>query len=232
MKIFGFKSKSDEVLDHWISFVESFSLAPKEFYATVRQELETRKIPGLEISHIEYPEGGLLSDNRIYLRMLRERLAFDACAAPFGIGYFFSFRSVYSPAVVRLWHFIVLFLLLLLIGTCLQHFLGLSSSIIALVALIIAVGQVFRNVNSMGISNIDSLLLKTPALGPIYERWFRADTYYRQDARLVYMEAVSKVFKELAEEVVASKGLKLVKQFERAPIMGELYKPVPPSKHE
>ena len=68
--------------------------------------------------------------------------------------------------------------------------------------------------------------MKTPVLGPVYERWFRSDTYYRQDARMVYLEAVSTLFKNVAEDVVAAKGLRLVRQYECAPILGELYKPV------
>jgi hypothetical protein len=70
--------------------------------------------------------------------------------------------------------------------------------------------------------------MKIPVVGPIYENIFRKDTYYRQDARLVYLKIVPDIVKELAEEVTGAKGIKLVKQFESAPILGELYKPIPP----
>src|SRR5207248_270366 len=105
--MFGFKRKKDEVLNHWIAFVETFNLPPQQFYASLEQEFSARNIPGLEISRVDYSEGGLLSHKRIYLRLIRERLAFDTCAAPFGTGYFFSCRTVYSPARVRLWHILV-----------------------------------------------------------------------------------------------------------------------------
>jgi len=44
----------------------------------------------------------------------------------------------------------------------------------------------------------------------------------------VYLKIVPDIVKELAEEVTGAKGIKLVKQFESAPILGELYKPIPP----
>ena len=84
----------------------------------------------------------------------------------------------------------------------------------------------------MGLSDLDNLLMKVPAIGPIYERWFRKETYYRYDARLMYLHVVSRLVKELAEELTAAKGIKLVTQFERAPVLGELYKPVKPSSKD
>lgn len=125
MAILGFKSKKDEVLNHWIAFVEQFSISPQEFYEMVEKELATRKIPGLSISRVEYREGGLLSDQRIYLRLLRERLAFDSCVAPFGAGFFFSCRTVYSPVVVRLWHLFMVLCVLNAITFLLLKPLGL-----------------------------------------------------------------------------------------------------------
>src|SRR5687767_5764392 len=93
----SFKAKEDEVLNHAISIVPGFHFSPQEFYDMIEKELAARKIPGLEISRVEYAEGGLFSDKRLYLRMIRERLAFDACASPFGTEFFFSCRTVYSP---------------------------------------------------------------------------------------------------------------------------------------
>jgi len=222
-----FKSKKDEVLNHWIAFVESFSFPSQEFYQLVEKGLAERKIPGLEISRVEYSEGGLLSDQRIYLRMIRERLAFDMCAAPFGSGFFFSCRTVYSPVVLRWWHLLLALIFFNLAFGLLLPLLGLRYAIIAEVALLVAIIQVFRNSAAAKLSDLDATLLKIPVVGPIYERWFRKDTYYRQDTRLVYLEAVPKLVKELAEEVTATKGVKLVRQYQSAPVLGELYKPQP-----
>jgi hypothetical protein len=228
MALFGFKSKKGEVLNHWIAFADGLSLSPQEFYAAVEKELATRKIPSMEMSRVEFAEGGFLSDKRLYLRMLRERLAFDTCAAPFGTGYFFSCRAVYIPPEVQLWHLLVICWLFSVIFGLLFLLLGFSYACTAFVALLIALAQVFRNTIALGLADLDTALIKTPVLGPMYEKWFRKETYYRLDTRLVYLEIVPKLIKELAEEATAAKGVKLVPQYESAPVLGELYKRLPP----
>src|SRR5437870_6185779 len=82
--VFGFENKRGEILDSWILFADSFSFTSHEFYAAVQTEMAASKIPSMEIAQEEFSEGGLLSDKRIYLRLLRERLALYICAAPFG----------------------------------------------------------------------------------------------------------------------------------------------------
>jgi hypothetical protein len=74
--------------------------------------------------------------------------------------------------------------------------------------------------------------MKIPVVGPIYENWFRKETYYRQDTRLAYLNIVPAIIKHVAEDMSGAKGIKLVEQYERAPIFGELYKRVPPRKAE
>ena len=72
--------------------------------------------------------------------------------------------------------------------------------------------------------DIDGFLLKIPAFGPLYEVWFRKDTYYRQDTRLVYLETIPRLVQKIIEDITAKDGVKLVNHYERAPILGELYK--------
>ena len=102
-----FKSKKAEVLEHWIAFAQGFQLSSSEFYDSVERELKTMEVPGLEMGRVEFAEGSILSDKRTYLRMVRERLVFDVCAAPFGKTYFFSCRFAEIPAVIHLWQLIV-----------------------------------------------------------------------------------------------------------------------------
>src|SRR5580692_8952823 len=95
------KSRKADVLDHWIALVENFDLSSGDFYTSVETELKTRDLPGMDLSRVEFAEGGILSGKRTYLRMVRERLVFDVCAAPFGKTFFFSCRFAELPAVVR-----------------------------------------------------------------------------------------------------------------------------------
>lgn len=108
--MFGFSKKKGEVVSHWYALIPGFNTSTKEFYDAVEQELKARQVPGLDLFHVDFAEGGALSAKREYLRMTRERLIFDVCASPFGTAYFFSCRFAEIPAVVELWQLIVLLL--------------------------------------------------------------------------------------------------------------------------
>ncbi len=226
--IFGFENKKGDLLGHWVAFHDNFSFPPREFYQNIEKELQARKIPGLEISHEEFAQGGMLSDKRIYLRLFRERLALDTCAAPFGSGYFFSCRTVYVPALVRLWHIVAALLFFSIVGGLLVKPLGLMFATIAMIALMFALAGVLRNAASSPLSDLDTLLLKIPGVATIYEDWFRTDTYYRTDTRLIYLQRIPELIREIAEDITATKGARLEEQYLLAPIFGELYKRVPP----
>jgi hypothetical protein len=226
--VFGFKNTKGEILEHWISFADGFTYPPTEFYEVVEKELAARKVPSMEISRVEFTQGGWLSGKRVYLRMMRERLAIDVCAAPFGDSYFFSCRTVYIPALIRLWHILALLFFFNMTFGLLYIPLGFTYAFIANVAHVFALAMVFRNAVAMGLSDLDALLLKIPALGIIYERAFREETYYRMDARLIYVKKIPEIIQTLAEEVTGAKGLKLRQQFQTTPVFGDLYKNCPP----
>jgi hypothetical protein len=225
----GYKSKqiSDEVLNYWIASADGFAFSSNEFYDRVEEQLKTLQVPGLEISRVEYAEGGLLSANRTYLRLLRERLAFDICAAPFGTRYFFTCRTVYSPVQLTLAHVMLTFLYLGLIFFGLSRFLDLTSAVVALGAIILTTWFMFWGVASKGLGDVDAALLKIPGLGPIYEHFFRLETYYRIDTRLMFLDTIPAVVQGVADEVTAAKGVKLVREFQSAPVLGDLLRPVP-----
>jgi len=230
--VFGFENKKGEILDSWILFADGFSFPPQEFYAAIDKEMTARKIPSMEISREDFSEGGLLSDKRIYLRLFRERLALYTCAAPFGTGYFFSFRAVYVPALVRLWHILAFVLFFGLIGSLLVSLLGFTFAVAALVSLVFALAAVYRNATAAAVGNLDSLLLKIPVISIIYENWFREDTFYRIDTRSLYLQQLPEIVRRLAEEITAAKGAKLLDDNGRPPVLRELYKRPPAEAHQ
>jgi hypothetical protein len=229
--VFGFENRRGDILGHWIAFHDNFSFPPQEFFDTVEKELEARKIPGLEITREDFAEGGLLSDRRIYLRLFRERLALYTCAAPFGSGYFFSCRTVYVPALVRLWHIFAALVFFGVVCGFLVKPLGITFAAVAMIALMFALAAVLRNAAMSALADLDTLLLRIPVVATIYEDWFRADTYYRHDTRLIYLQRIPELIREIAEEITAAKGARL-EQYQLQPILGELYKRVPPRKPE
>jgi hypothetical protein len=98
------KAKETPPLQHWIAFIDGFHYAPSEFYDAVEKELKARQVPGMDMSRIEFAQGGILSDKRLYLRMMRERLTFDVCAAPFGTSFFFSCRMADTCLLAKNWY--------------------------------------------------------------------------------------------------------------------------------
>jgi len=225
--VFGFENKRGEILDSWILFADSFSFPPQEFYAAIEKEMADRRVPSMNISREEFSEGGMLSDKRTYLRFFRERLALYTCAAPFGTGYFFSFRAVYIPALVRLWHIVAFCLFFGVLGSLLVKLLGFTFAVVSLVTLLFALAATFRNATAAGLGDLDTLLLRIPIVSTVYENWFRDDTFYRIDTRSLYLQTLPEIVRRHAEEITAAKGVKLLDQHGRPPLLGELYNAAP-----
>ena len=227
--MFGFSKKSADVIDHWYALVPGFNSSTKEFYEGIEKELKTREVPGLEIFHVDFAEGGVLSQKREYLRMTRERLVFDICAAQFGTAYFFSCRFAQIPAAIKLWQLVVVLIGGFMTVALAFRFLGLILGAIVLMAGFVLLIYTLRNAVAMGLKDLDAALIKSPVVGPIYENWFRKETYYRHDTRLMYCDTVNAVVKAKVEETTGAKGIKLIRYMENCPMLSELYKPNPVS---
>ncbi len=222
--MFPFKAKQADVLSHWYAPIPNFSYSTPEFYAAIEEELRAQKVPGLEMSRLEFAEGGVLSDKRIYLRMMRERLVIDVCAAPFGTNYFFSCRFAALPAKVSLIAIATVLFAMFGVAYFSVNVLGFWMSLILVPLLLIGLLFTLRNTVSLGLNDLDSWLLRQPLLGPLYERFFREETYYRHDTRLMYLSVVEGVVKMLVEQETAAKGIKLLTQYEHAPLLNDLYR--------
>jgi hypothetical protein len=216
----------EEVLNHWYIPVDHFQLATSDFYQMVEKGLTERKVPSLNMSRVELSEGGMLSAKREYLRLSRERLVFDICASPFGTSYFFSVRFVELPLGIDAAQMLVLVVGFVLIVSLLVNMFGTLYGSIVMLALVGSAIWLMRNAVRLGFKDLDSSLIKAPMIGPLYEIFFRKETYYREDTRLMYLTTVDGIVKALVEEVTAGKGIKLLKRYDRKPVSGEAYQPV------
>ncbi len=212
-----------EVIEHWFALVPGQQFSANEFYSDIQTEIATQKVPALSISRVEVPEGGLLSDNREYLRMQRERLTFDVCAAPVGVNYFFSYRFYVEQVKVQPWQIAVLLIVLWFLLEGSIRFLGLFLGPTLLLMALVLLGWTMRNAIGLGLRDLDTTLMKLPILGPIYERYFRKDSYYRQDLRIAYCSIVSAIIKGKVEKVTGEKGVKLLKEFRYSPVFEGAY---------
>jgi len=218
-----FFSPKDEVHNHWYSAVDNFSYLSGEFYQAIERELTARKVPGLEISRPEFNEGGMLTGKREYLRLQRERLVFDICAAPFGTSYFFSFRFVELPLGIKPMEMVIFLIGLVLIFSFFSRLFGSIPGFVAFLVLLGAGFFAMRNAATLGLKNLDANLLKTPVIGAVYEVLFRKETYFREDTRLMYVTTVNAITELVLDEVTTAKGVKIVKRFDRKPIHGAIF---------
>jgi hypothetical protein len=216
--MFGiWKRKKTEVLKHWYVLHLDFATVTSEFYQAIEHDLQTRELTGLEISRIEYAEGGLLSAKREYLRMRRERLVFDVCAAPFGTSWFFSCRFAEIPVVIRLWEVLVVLLTLVGVVWFYASLFGWMLGPILFAASLLSLLLMMRNTVALGMQDLDAALLQIPVVGAFYERLLRKDTYYREDTRLAYVDIVDKIVRARIDEVSAAGGMKLLEYKDATP---------------
>lgn len=84
------KRSASLIISHWYQLIEGLEASPKAFYTSVEEAVGRRQLPKAELHRIDWPEGGLLSPKREYLRVGRGEHTFDVCGAPFGNGFFVS----------------------------------------------------------------------------------------------------------------------------------------------
>jgi hypothetical protein len=224
------RAKATDVISHWAKLIEGMQMSTQEFYSRVERVLADRKVPGLEMSRVLWKEGGLFSARREYLRMVRERLIFDVCAAPFGMGFFVS--TWFGEKRLRL-GWLVCCLILIAVAAMADFMLipigvmrhiwwhyGFHTMIgtlvavtgVALLALLAYFGQ-----------NLDRVLMRAPVIGYFYERYFRSITYYRYDLACMYQQAIHDAVTQVIGEISEAQGLAPLSETERRPVFRELF---------
>jgi hypothetical protein len=225
------------VLSHWFSLFDRGHFSSAEFYDSIEAEIAERKLPKLRASRPEFHEGGALSDKRVYLRLERERYAFDICAAPFGTGYFFSYRMIEKPRS-RLAFVLIVAVLVVLGALVMRSGFNWMEVLIGILGIVLVVRIVMR-LNAMmaqndaakavhvlvGEGQFDSAVLNIAVVGEWYER-VRADTYHRYDTRLLFQTLVPEIVKRHVVRLTSGGGVALVDAYEYSPLLNETYRAV------
>ena len=196
-----------QVEGHWHSLIEGFATSSLDFYDLVKAGIAKRQIPDLKISQVEWKESGLGSGKRTYLRVSREGLNFDICAAPFGTGYFFSWWLAKIPRVLL--DFAVLFgiaFVALLFSAILARE-GCGAVIVAplmFLMMLLGAGAVVR----YGDLGVEPTVLSMPITGFIYGFVFRPNTYFNEDTALMFRESVHHAVTEAIDQVTSAQGVR------------------------
>jgi hypothetical protein len=223
------QSRQDNVISQWHRLIESMQASPMAFYQSLETALMRRQVPALNSSKVTYYEGNLLTAQRVYLRIIRGRHAFDICAAPFGTGFFFSWRlTIRRPSLFAvIGFFFGLFLLTSLVfqmgmtialqlgGTISSMLIGAFASLLGTLMIISLIAQ---GVEADAL-DIGGLMGALPLVGPLYERIFSPDTYYKIDTILMFQEAVHNAVLEVVDGMTAAQGLRALTELERKPVL-------------
>lgn len=205
--MFGlFKRKRPQVCSQWITPLLEFSSDSAKFYDAIEEGLRTWQVPELVTERIIYKDGGPLSPGREYLRVRREALVFDILSARFGTSWWwFSCRGAVLQRSMRWWEVIVFVAFTAAFAASYVYTFGmvvggivLGSTLLMLVVMMVAA----RSWNGL-----DDLLLRMPVIGALYESLFRAESYYRDDTRRMYVTVVDCLVREKVREFAAAGGV-------------------------
>lgn len=216
--------RSAEIIAHWHLLVDDFHTSALEYYKSAEEAIVARQIPDVQVSRVDWKEGGIISAKREYLRVERGKLAFDICAAPFGTSYFFSWWLTKQPP-----QFALLYGCLTLIGLPIVFLVSISifgffnGFLIFLMALAVGI-VILRNSIAAGASDLEDLILAIPTIGPLYQAVFRPATYFYTDTRLMFQESVHRALLEAIAGLRQARGLRLLSSDETRPIMRDLLK--------
>lgn len=209
------KGRPEVILSHWFNTLDGFQTSAMAFYESVRQAIERREIPKVEMSLVEWHESGMFSAKRAYLRVKREDYVFDICAAPYGTGFFFSWwlgqsLNINIGSILAIVG--VPFIVFILVGYYVGFGTGFLVGFFAWLGLVITLGP-------QALESIDHLLLKLPYIGPFYEQFLRPLTYYRIDTAVMFRGVVHSSVLEVIDELTKTKGLRALTELERKPVM-------------
>jgi hypothetical protein len=202
---------------HWAQLIEHLQASPQDFYAAIEKALGEREIPEARITRKLWPEGGIFSARREYLRVKRRRHRIDICGAPFGTGFFSS------SWLISGWPNIIVGIILVLIGIAaynwtfrpgVAHFLlfNLMNDQLPIVNRF-EVLTWFRMAILVGTALAALLGIIKPIFFP--PRF----TYYRYDTAQMFYLAVHKAVGDVIDGLCTAQGVRLLTEDERKPIM-------------
>lgn len=204
--MFGlFKRKRPHVYSQWITPLLEFSSDTAKFYEAIEEGFKAWQLPELVTERIIYKDGSFLSPGREYLRVRRESLIFDIVSAKFGASWWwFSCRSSVLQRSLRGWEIIVF---LAAVGAFAASYIYTFGPVIGGVALASTLLMLLTvMVAARSWNGLDDLLLRLPVIGALYEAVFRAESYYRDDTRRMYVSVVDFLVREKVREFAAAAG--------------------------
>ena len=198
------RSRKPFVHAQWYVPLLNFKSHTEQFYSALEMGLKLREVPDLALERIEFRDGGWLSVKRAYLRLRRQREVLEVCSASFGTGWWFSLRAATLPRNLYWWEVWVTLLGLAGFFACYWHLFGIITAGIVMAGSLILVILIFLRARTW--TSLDEFLIYLPVVGALYERFFRSESYYRQDQELIYTHTVGGIVRAKVVEMCAMGG--------------------------
>ena len=210
-------ARRGEVISHWHLLADDMRASALNYYAAIEEELKRREVPSIRTERVDWREGGITTAKREYLRVTRERLTFDLCAAPFGAGFFFSWwlavqRSPYASVLGYAGLVVFLGIAAAMIGN-----MGImAGGFLFLVALAVAL-TVVSQLAGDGTTLPEDAVQSMPAIGALYDKVFRPETYYSLDTTIMFQESVRRAVNTVIAGERSAQGLRALSPDEERP---------------
>lgn len=223
------RERKARLLDYKTRLIENFNYSPREFYLLLAKAIERREVPGLEAELTSLIESVPGSSRRLYLSVARERFVYYVCAAPFGSGFFFSWRLVDERRPAKWYHLLAMLGFLFSLSIFVSYFgystivqflnaVGIDAEGIGQVApnlpwivfifLFTAMWSLMRCAALPRFEWLAIMLEKSAVIGRVFERFFRPDTYYREDSKQMYQKAFDAAVNEAIDSVTTPQGIR------------------------
>lgn len=223
------RERKARLLDYKTRLIENFNYSPREFYLLLAKAIERREVPGLEAELTLLIESVRGSSRRLYLSVARERFVYYVCAAPFGSGFFFSWRLVDERRPAKWYHLLAMLGFLFSLSIFISYFgystivrflnaLGFDGEGISQVApnvpwivfvfLFTAMWSLMRCAALPRFEWLAIMFEKSAVIGRVFERFFRPDTYYREDSKQMYQKAFDASVQEAIESITTPQGVR------------------------
>jgi hypothetical protein len=180
---------------------------------------------------VVFSEGGIGSPQREYLRVQRNRIAFDICSAPYGNGHFFSWWLARIPPRFGIFATLGIFFVAMGFTWILHRMLspmlprGFVVRPLAELALwfflfpvVLLVMGYFVQEGTIG---DEEWVMSLPILGRLYVFVFNPLTYYRLDTAMMFRDSVRAAVNEVINGLREEKGLRLLGEEELRPDASE-----------
>jgi len=185
---------------------EKFSA--QAIYQEILESVERLGLPGVRYGREVFRESGPFSDFRVYLKITRELSEFLVCAAPAGNSFFITVRKIDRFVHVKWFHYLLALVVLpfpLLI--CFQFFSLVQSLAIWIVGLGL-LSSILRHAAGSKEGWLADHLPEIPVVGAFYLRWFKPDTFFRQDFHHVFLTLVFGAIKDVVAGLSQAQGIR------------------------